>query len=187
MQRLIPGIRTLFARLHRDGAGATWRWLHGHVWPCLTGVPSVRFCRITARLYVGPQIGRAGKWRLQRLGVRASVNLRVEFDDAAKGVALPEHLRLNTVDGEAPALEDLTAGVTFIERVVAEGGSVYVHCQSGVGRAPTLAVAYLVSAGLGLAEALALLQRVRPFVELTPSQREQLVRFAERERSQREP
>jgi dual specificity MAP kinase phosphatase len=130
-------------------------------------------------VYVGPQIGRWGQQRLWRLGIRASVNLRVEFDDVIAGVAFPEHLRLPTVDNEAPTLEHLAAGVAFIERVVAAGGRVYVHCQSGVGRAPTLAVAYLVSTGCELAEALSCMQRVRPFVALTPPQQVQLARFAE--------
>jgi hypothetical protein len=183
MRRAMSGLRSLCGRLLRDGPAEAWCWLHGHVWPCLTGIPSPRFSRITPGLYVGPQIGRLGHRRLCRLGIRASVNLRIEFDDVAAGLAFPEHLRLPTVDGEAPTLEGLDAGVAFIRRGLEGGRRVYVHCQSGVGRAPTLAAAYLCSTGCGLAEALALLRRARPFVDLTPPQLEQLTRFVERLRA----
>jgi len=170
-------VRSLCGRLRQDGLAPTWQWLRGHVWPCLSGVPSPNFSRITERLYVGPQIGRLGHRRLRRLGIQASVNLRVEYDDVAAGVAFPEHLRLPTVDGEAPTLAHLASGVAFIRRVVAKGGGVYVHCQSGVGRAPTLAAAYLVSTGCELAEALGCVRQARPFMALTTAQADQLARF----------
>jgi protein-tyrosine phosphatase len=132
-----------------------------------------------AQLYVGAQIGRAGKRHLRRLGVGASVNLRAEFDDVASGLALPDHLHLPTVHGQPPTLAQLRAGVEFIGRVVRGGGCVYVHCDLGVGRAPLLAAAYLVSTGCALVEAQERGQRVRPFVEFTAAQTEQLPRFAE--------
>ena len=164
------------SRLQRAGLAC---WVYGHVWPCLTGVPATRFSEVSAQLYVGAQIGRAGKWRLQRLGVGASVNLRAEFDDLASGLAFPDHLHLPTVNGEAPTIAQLRTGVEFIGRVLRGGGCVYVHCDLGVGRAPLLAVAYLVSTGCELAEALERLQRVRPFVEFTATQTDQLARFVE--------
>ena len=57
---------------------------------------------------------------------------------------------------------------------------VYVHCQSGVGRAPTMAAAFLLAQGLGLEESLTLLQRARPFVDLTATQVGQLREFGSR-------
>ena len=71
----------------------------------------------------------------------------------------------------------LAQGVAFIEEVVAAGGKVYVHCAAGMGRAPTLAAAYLIRQGLEVAAALALIRRARPFIELTPPQLEQLRRL----------
>jgi hypothetical protein len=134
---------------------------------------------MNAQLYVGAQIGRTGKRHLRRLGVGASVNLRAEFDDVASGLAFPDHLHLPTVNGQPPTLAQLGRGVEFIGRVVRGGGCVYVHCDLGVGRAPVLAVAYLVSTGCELVEALERVQRVRPFVEFTAAQTDQLTRFAE--------
>jgi protein-tyrosine phosphatase len=145
----------------------------------LTGIPAPRFSRLSERLYVGARIGHAGKLRLLRLGVSASVNLRADFDDLAHGLAFPDHLHLPVENGQPPTLAQLGKGVEFIGRVTSAGGSVYVHCDLGVGRAPLLAAAYLVSTGWPEAEALHELQRLRPFVEFTSAQREQLARFAQ--------
>jgi protein-tyrosine phosphatase len=68
--------------------------------------------------------------------------------------------------------------VAFIRRVIEQDGNVYVHCGSGVGRAPTMAAAYLVSEGYTLEEAIDMIQQVRPFVRILP---EQLVRLREYE------
>ncbi|MBY0232227.1 MAG: dual specificity protein phosphatase family protein [Gemmataceae bacterium] len=185
MRRFLHGFRSLFLQWRHDGLAAAWRWLHGHAVPCLVGVPALRFCRVTDRLLVGPQIGRAGMRLLLRHGVRASVNLRIESCDRARGVALPEHLHLPTVDDTPPALEQLAEGAAFIRRALAAGRTVYVHCASGVGRAPTLAIAFLVSEGASLDEAMGRVRQARPFVRLTGGQHEQLVRFAALARRER--
>ena len=88
LQRLRSGMVSAARRLRRDGCLATLCWLRGQAWPCLSGVPLLRYSQVTGALLVGPQIGRAGKRRLERQGVGASVNMRAEFDDAACGLAL---------------------------------------------------------------------------------------------------
>ncbi len=114
---------------------------------------------------------------LQARGIGASVNLRDEFDDQDHELAMPSYYYLPVVDGEAPSLEQLSQGVAFIRQVVATGGKVYIHCHSGVGRAPTMAAAYLISQGNPVDEAIARIQQVRPFIDIKPGQREQLGRF----------
>ena len=178
-RRLRSGMRSAVRRLRRDGCAETFRWLGGHVLPCLTGVPLPRYSRVVPELFVGAQIGRVGKRTLHRRGVRASINMRAEFDDAARGVALADHLWLPTIDGEAPLLDHLWQGVAFIERIVAAGGKVYVHCESGVGRAPTMAAAFLLARGMELEAALELLRRARPFIDPTPPQLDCLCHFCE--------
>src|SRR5688572_3745859 len=119
--RFLSDVRS---RLRRARLGC---WVYGTIWPCLTGISSIRFFRVSAQLYVGAQISRAGKRRLQRLGVGASVNMRAEFDDVASGLAFPDHLHLPTVNGEPPTLAQLGKGVEFIGRMLRTGGCVYVH------------------------------------------------------------
>ena len=171
-------VRIMVHRLRTQGVRTTLLWLYGRGVPRLTGVPLLRFSRVTPQLFVGSQYGRRGKRVLERAGINGDVNLRIEFDDAAHGLALDEYCHLPTVDETAPSIEHLQEGVVFIRDVLAAGGKVYIHCAGGVGRAPTMAAAYLMAEdGLSLDEALALIAKGRPFVDVLPPQMEQLRRF----------
>jgi dual specificity MAP kinase phosphatase len=181
LHRIRKGIRIVAGRLRRQGLRTTLVWVYGRGLPKLTGVPLLRYSRITPHVYVGPQYNRRGKARLERQGIDHGLNLRVEFDDAAHGLALEHYCYLPTVDDDAPTLEQLDAGAAFIGQALAAGGQVYIHCAGGVGRAPTVAAAYFVSQGLSLDEAIALIQRSRPFINIMPAQMERLRRFEERQ------
>lgn len=165
------GVRGFGARLQQHGWQAALMWLGGQGLPRLTGVPLARFSRITPDIYVGPQISRAGKTQLEAWGITGSVNLRAEYDDAAHHLALPHYCYLPTIDRQAPTLAQVEQGLAFIQTVLAKGGKVYIHCESGVGRAPTLAAAYFIRQGLNRAAAIALIARARPFIDLTEAQR----------------
>ena len=169
--------RIFIHRLRKQGVRTTILWLYGRGVPFITGIPLKQFSQITPEIYVGPQYNSAGKRSLERLGVTGDVNMRLEFDDAAHGLALAEYCYLPTIDDHAPTLEHLNEGVTFIQRIVADGGKVYIHCAGGIGRAPTMATAYFMSQGLTLAEAIALIKKSRPFIQIMPPQMVQLERF----------
>ncbi|MCY4105827.1 MAG: dual specificity protein phosphatase family protein [Chloroflexi bacterium] len=146
----------------------------------LTGAPVWRYCQITPQLYLGGQHGKRGLAAMQSRGIHSVVNLREEFDDAARGLSLNRYLYLPTTDGEAPTLEHIRAGVAFIHHQTLErGDAVYVHCWVGVGRAATVVAAYLVAhEGETPQSALARIETVRPFVWPSQSQRERLQEFA---------
>ena len=168
----------LTRRLREQGLWVTLQWAFGRGLPKLTGVPLAYNSRITPHLWVGPQFNARGKRYLERRGVTGSVNLRVEFDDAANGLALADYCYLPTVDDDSPSPDHFQKGVDFIRSVVKEGGQVYIHCKAGVGRAPTMAAAYLVAEGMSVDEAIALIKRTRPFITITPPQMEALHRYA---------
>lgn len=107
------------------------------------------------------------------------VNMRSEFDDEAAGLAPERYLYLPTTDDYAPSMVDLCRGIEFIRREIKRGGGVYVHCGAGVGRAPAMAAAYLVSTGLSPEEAWARIREVRPFVRPKPAQVAQIRDFAD--------
>ncbi len=171
------GLTILVDRLRNQGLRITLVWAYGRGLPKLTGVPLVRYSQVTPQVFVGGQYGQRGKRKLQRLGVTGDVNLRVEFDDAAHGLALEHYCHLPTVDDDAPTLEHLAEGAAFIQRVIDGGGKVYIHCAGGVGRAPTLAAAYFITQGMTLDEALALIRQTRPFIRIMPPQMAQLKQF----------
>jgi protein tyrosine phosphatase (PTP) superfamily phosphohydrolase (DUF442 family) len=179
------GFRTFRRRLRTQGSRVTLLWLYGQGWARISRIPVFHYSRITPDLYVGPQYGPAGKRKLERAGIRAVINMRIEYDDAAHGLALPHYYRVPTIDGQAPPLEFLNEGVDFIRYILGQGGSVYIHCRAGNGRAPTMAAAYLISQGLSLAEALDLIRKSRPFIDILPAQLVQLQRFEDIYKKQR--
>lgn len=171
-------IRSTLERLHRDGPRATLGWLIGHGVPRLTGVPLLSFGRVTPNLFVGSQHGRLGLRWLARHGVTHVVSLRDEYDDYSNGLAPAGYCHLAVIDRTAPTLGQLTEGVAFIRAALDGGGKVYVHCHAGMGRAPTLAAAFLLSEGTPLSDALALLRRARPFIHLEAEQVARLEEYA---------
>lgn len=176
--RLIrKGADILRHRLRTQGVRTTLLWFVVRGLTFVTGVPTIRYSRITPQVFVGPQYRRMGKRKLERHGVNAGINMRSEFDDAAHELEFPRYCHLPTVDDDPPGLEQLNVGAEFIDQVVKDGGKVYIHCAGGIGRAPTMAAAYLVSQGLGLDEAIARIRSARPFIRIMPSQMARLRQF----------
>jgi hypothetical protein len=183
---LTKGWSILNRRLRTQGLRTTLLWAYGRGLPGITGVPLLEFCQVTPNLYVGSQFNLFGKRMLEQRGIQACVNMRIEKDDAAIGLALARYLHLPTVDDDAPSTENLQKGVEFIREIIQSGGKVYIHCGAGVGRAPTMAAAYLIAEGHSLDEALAMIRKVRPFITITPPQLQQLKQFKETLHSRKE-
>jgi protein-tyrosine phosphatase len=142
----------------------------------ISGAPFSRLSRVTPQLYVGGQHYKRGWRRMQRQGITAIVNMREAHHRHANP---PErYLHLPTNDNTPPSLDDLRQGAAFIAEEIARGGCVYIHCGVGVGRAPTMAAAYLITTGMSAQDAISAIQKVRPFIHPTPTQRAQLERFA---------
>lgn len=185
LSKLFKPFRIIIRRFRTQGVRTTLLWFYGRGVPMITGVPMLQYCKVTPQLYVGSQFNRLGKRLLEREGIHGCVNMRVEKDDAAFGLALKQYLHLPTIDDDAPSVEHLDQGAEFIRQQIAGGGKVYIHCGAGVGRAPTMAAAYLISEGKTLDEALALIRKVRPFISITPPQMEALQRYEQRFEAQR--
>lgn len=178
VRAIAKGVHITVWRFTHQGLGTSAKWLLTQVAQRLIGVPVMKHSQVTPQLYVGGRIGARGWRRLHAAGVDAIVNLRREQPSEGRGVAPAAYLYLPTPDDAAPTLEQLEQGCAFIADALQQGHGVYIHCASGVGRAPTLAAAYLVTTGLSPDDALAVIRQVRPFVKLTPSQLEQLEHFA---------
>jgi len=94
---------------------------------------------------------------LRRQGISAVVGLQAErLDEESKlRSAGIEYLRVPIKDGHAPELSQIQSMVSWINKQAENGRKVYMHCAAGVGRAPTMAIAYLVSTGLTADQAFA--------------------------------
>lgn len=88
------------------------------------------------------------------------------------------YLWLPTVNHTPPSPDQLQLGVAALKTIVARDLKVYVHCEQGHGRAPTLVAAYLVSQGKTVEEAMKIVKEKRPSIHLQDSQIEALKVFA---------
>jgi protein-tyrosine phosphatase len=176
--RPVQLVYILHRRLTEQGFGATWLWLRDKIEQRTRGFSRPEVSRVQPLLYVGGQPRRWGLERMRRLGIAAIVNMREEADDARRGVVLDDYLWLPTTDDRPPTLAMLARGVAFVAAHIAAGRGVYIHCAAGVGRAPTLAAAYLVSTGMTPALAWDSIRRVRPFIRPTPPQFDVVEDFA---------
>jgi hypothetical protein len=179
LHQVVIFLKILFRRLWQQGPLTTLHWLHGVGLPYLSGDLPLRFSRLTPNLYIGAQYGKRGRKRLEAEGINVSVNLREEFDDAAHDLHFMDYLYLPVIDNTAPTLEDLEKGVEFIQQHIAEGNKVYIHCKSGVGRAPTMVAAYLIAEGASVEDAIARITTVRPFIRVLPDQLSRLREFSD--------
>jgi dual specificity MAP kinase phosphatase len=134
------------------------------VYRVLIGVPRLKRSQITANLFLGGQYNLRGLKRLKAIGITAIVNMRMH---SIYNIAHYEgfaYLHLPTIDNAPPSLEDLIKGATFIETHIENKGKVYIHCRQGLGRGPSMAIAYLIKIGTTYEDAFKLVKQVRTFI-----------------------
>ena len=141
------------------------------------GLPTLKRSQITANLFLGSQYNKVGLKKLRGLGVTAIVNMRIHSVYKKAQFVGIKYLHLPTVDNTPPTVEALLQGAQFIEAEINHGGKAYIHCRQGLGRGPTMTLAYLIKIGTTLPDALALVKRVRPFANPRPGQIERLKEF----------
>ena len=121
---------------------------------------------------------------MRKLGITTVVNMREESDDGPRGLGMDHYLWVGTTDDAPPTLKELADGARFIEQQISKGRGVYIHCAAGVGRAPTMAAAYLISQGATAEAAWGTIRAGRPFIRPTPPQIRAIAAF---ERQYRRP
>lgn len=169
----------VYRRLVEQGIRVSWLWIKDKLVRRIRGYSPPELSQVTDLLFVGGQHRHHGLQAMRDLGIRAIVNMRQEWDDAAHGLALDAYLWLPVIDDAEPTLEQLTRGADFIHQQITQGHGVYIHCAAGVGRAPTMAVAYLIYTGESVERAWERVCQRRPFVRPTPPQQAITRAFAE--------
>lgn len=120
--------------------------------------PRPGFAALRAHLLVGEYPMPAdARWLAETHGVTAVVSLQDDADLASKGLDLAAleaayreaglaFQRFPVPDGdEGHLVARLAAVVGHVARIVDAGGRVYLHCNAGYNRAPTVAIAFLTA------------------------------------------
>jgi protein-tyrosine phosphatase len=128
--------------------------------------------RIAPWLFVGPALDETGYAHLAERGVTHVLDLRSEASDDP---ALMDSLNLGWLrvpidDREAPSTAQLNEIDEWIDAQASEAPVVYVHCEGGLGRSPTVAMALLMRRGFTRAEAHRLVLGARSVAAPTPPQ-----------------
>jgi atypical dual specificity phosphatase len=138
--------------------------------------------RIDPLVIVGAFPFRRDVEELHDAGVRAVVNTCEEY---AGPVAQYERigiqqLHIPTTDFTHPRLQDVQKAVEFVERHVAAGDAVYIHCKAGRARSATVAICWLMKyRGLTMDEAQQRLLEKRPHINPRLTERPVVRQFAE--------
>ncbi|MDF2430532.1 MAG: hypothetical protein JWP44_163 [Mucilaginibacter sp.] len=152
------------------GTGLFFDYVYDNIHRVITGMPQLKRCQITAHLFLGSQYNLVGLEKLKALGVTAIVNMRMHdtYEEAVyEGI---KYLHLPTVDNTPPPMDILMKGADFVDEEIKNKGIVYVHCRQGLGRGPTMAMAYLIKIGMTYEDAYKMVRKVRVFINPRPGQ-----------------
>lgn len=138
---------------------------------------SIEFNKIDKNIYIGTnQCCRYHfKKDLLSKGVSADISLEEDRVDAPFGVK--SYLWLPTKDQTAPSQDQIMLGVEHLKKLISENKKVYVHCEKGHGRAPTLVAAYYATNGMKPKEAIDFVESKRPGAHINEKQQKAIRAF----------
>src|SRR5215469_242563 len=141
------------------GIWLVFDYLVDNIYRVTMGMPRLSRCQVTKHLFIGSQYNLIGLKKLKALGVTAIVNMRMHdtYNEAVyEGI---KYMHCPTVDNTPPPLEVLISGADFIDEEIRNNGVVYVHCRQGLGRGPTMAMAYLIKLSMTYEQAYAMVRK----------------------------
>ncbi len=134
------------------------------------GSDEFNYSQITEHIYIGNN--QCCRIMLDELllkeGIYADLSLEENIVDTPLGAKA--YLWVPVINDTAPTTESVKLTNSFIKTNIEIGKKIFVHCQNGHGRAPTIVIAYLISSGMKFEEALRLVKEKRPVMHLDPLQ-----------------
>ena len=125
---------------------------------------------VTDRIAVGGGIWNDAKMmEVARVGITHIIDMQIEFDDTP--LAEPYGIRVlwNPIDDDFQPKppQVFRRGADFaLQALDGSDSKLYIHCAAGVHRAPMMTLAILRVLGFSLDDALELLERRRPVVDM---------------------
>ena len=111
-------------------------------------------------------------------GVTGDMSLEKKRIDAPFGADY--YIWIPIKNHTAPTQEQLLFGVSTLDQLISMGKKVYVHCQFGHGRAPTMVAAYYIKKGKTVDEAIEFIKSKRPSIHIEDVQRKALEEFSKK-------
>lgn len=141
-------------------------------------IPILEYNYITDGIYIGTNQCCQTHFdeKLKNEGIEANISLEKERVDTPFGVQF--YIWIPVENHTAPTKEQLGFCVAILEKFVAMKKKIYIHCQNGHGRAPTMVAAYLIKKGKSVDEAINFIKSKRPTIHLEKIQKEALMEFS---------
>lgn len=109
-------------------------------------------------------------------GVAADISMEAEQVDTPYGVEF--YVWIPVEDHKAPTQGQLEFGVSTLEKLIGMGKKIYLHCQHGHGRSPTLFAAYLIKTrNMDVEQASEFIKERRSTIHITEPQTQALQRY----------
>ena len=145
-----------------------------------SGIPILRYSKVTENLFIGMQHGKLGKIYLKIKGFKSLLNLRLEFDDKKKNLTLENYLHIPLEEFQVPTINEIKDGVKFIKESILLKKKIYIHCREGISRAPMFACAYLIyDKDFTVEESIAEVKKNRFFINILENQINVLKEYSE--------
>lgn len=143
-------------------------------------IDKLEFNQITEYIYIGTNACCMGHFdgKLKKEGVTANMSLEEERIDTPFGVDF--YIWIPVKNHTAPTQDQLDFGVAVLEKLVSLKKKIYVHCQNGHGRAPTLVAAYFIKKCKSVDEAIELIRMKRSSIHIEEVQKKALRKFSKK-------
>ena len=135
------------------------------------------YSQITKYIYIGNNMCCQEHFskELLKKEVKADISLEEKRLDYPFGVEF--YLWMPVKEHYPPTQDQFKLGAAVLKKLIELKKKVYIHCEKGHVRAPTLTAAYFISQGMSLKEALNLLKLKRPVIHLNTRQITGLKKF----------
>lgn len=136
--------------------------------------------QITDEIYIGTNSCCTTHFNTSLLDKDILADISLENKKIDQPFGVKYYLWLPTIDHAAPSMEALALGIQVLTFLVNNKIKVYLHCQNGHGRAPTLVAAYFISQGMSVDKAIKKIKAKRREIHIEPVQKAALEQFAKK-------
>ncbi len=139
---------------------------------------SQTYSKITPLIYLGPnRCNERVCFDRELIAAGIDAEICLEEFKVTTTVGVNYYYWFPTKDHQAPTIKQLNVAVRAMDDMVEQKIKMYVHCELGHTRSPSLVVAYFIYKGMSFDEAFEFVRGKRPSIGITSDQKKTLVKF----------